>query len=66
MREIFYIDLERRDEVQRKWESMDKEPPVTMDDKLISSFEPQDFPERECLPIKRKWSRAAVRGMING
>ncbi len=66
MKESFYIDVERRKEAQREWASMDKEPPVSMDDKVISSFEPQDFPERECLPIKRRRSRAAVRGMING
>lgn len=65
MKEDFYIERERRKEAQRKWASRDQEPPVTMDEKLISSFEPQDFPERECLPIKRKWSRATVRSMIN-
>lgn len=65
MRESFYIDLERSKKVQREWESMDEVPPVAEDDKFIGSFESQDFPARECVPIMRKRSRAAVRDMTN-
>lgn len=66
MKESFYIDMERRKQVQEDWKSIDKVPPVSLDEKLnYSGFEPYNFPDRECKPIVRRRSRAEVLRLIN-
>ncbi len=65
MKESVYINQERRDALRSEWASMDREPAVPRDDKLISQFDPREFPDRESLPVKRKRSRAAVWKLIS-
>lgn len=64
MREQFYIDCERRKQARREWEEMDKVPPVPMDERHESVFEPRDFPDREPLQITRRRTREQVRRLI--
>lgn len=66
MRESFYIELERREKVQKMWEEEKKydDPDFDCEGMHTSGFEPLDFPKRECKPIVRKWSREKVRQMI--
>ena len=56
MKEQFYVDLKRREEAQAKWTGHPSEPAVPTEDKLISRFEPRDFPERACRPVVRRRS----------
>lgn len=65
MKESVYINQERREALQREWASMDREPVVPKDDKLISKFEPREFPQRESLYIKRRRTRAAVWDLVS-
>ncbi len=66
MRESFYIELERREAVKKRWEEEKKYEDDDFDDErlAISVFEPLDFPNHECKPIVRTWSREQVRKMI--
>ena len=66
MRESFYIELERREKVQKMWEEEKKydDPDFDYEGMHTSGFEPLDFPKRKCKPIVRKWSREKVRQMI--
>lgn len=62
MREIFYIEQERRGSAMADRD--DDAPPVPMEDRLSGGFEPMDFPDRECVPVVRRRSRAEVRAML--
>lgn len=64
MKEQFYVDLRRREEAQAKLSVRPSEPVVPTEDKLISRFEPRDFPERACRPVVRRRSLKSVWELI--
>lgn len=64
MKEMYYIDLERRADVQPAWAAYNSEPAVPTEDKLISRFEPRRFPLRECRPVTRRRSLSDVWKLI--
>lgn len=65
MKESVYINQERREALRREWASMDWESVAPKDDKLISKFEPREFPQREDLFIKRRRTRAEVWDLVS-
>lgn len=65
MKEQFYVDLRRREEARAKWTGRPSEPVVPTEDKLISSFEPRDFPEQACRPVVRRRSLKSVWELIS-
>lgn len=64
MKEIVYINQERRDALRHELASMEDSLPVPKEDKLISTFDVRHFPDRECLLIRRNRTRAEVWSLI--
>ena len=64
MREYFYIQLERKERMQQEWANESKATMEISEDRLVGGFEPEDFPERECTPIRRTRTRAEIREML--
>ena len=64
MREYFYIQLERKERIQHEWAEESKATREINEDRLTGGFEPEDFPERECTPIRRTRTREEIREML--